>query len=243
MPEVEFSDEAPGLLARLLAFLYCGFYPRQMSDDSDRGPSNNLRSYFGQLNFVDSSFSVGDDFELELKLHVSMYAVGDRFLATELKEFSLRKFCQTWNLYCNENRVFYRCKHDRDHSAVITSSLAEIVYYKAPESDRGLKDLLVTHMLRNYRTSNQEYASMGPYKGLLLAVPDLAYDMLTHHLRDTRMTCTRCTSKSFSIIRRHCTCVSLYGHTKECEANDKKKRTCTGCGNQGCLELADPPSP
>lgn len=235
---MEFPDDKPELLGRLLMILYCGFYPQQLSGNQGHDCHNELNNAFGQLKFVDCFSSVGDDFELELNLHASMYAMGDKYLVEELKEFSLRKFCQSWSRYCTRIDAAQKCSHGSHHSAVITQSLAESVYRKTPEIDRGLKDLLLTYLLRDYFDTAQDSIAMAPYKGLLLAVPDLAYDMLTHWLRETEATCTTCGSKDISILERHCSCVDQDEHTIGCNTDNKMRRRCTQCGNQGCLEFA-----
>jgi hypothetical protein len=245
MQEMEFPDDEPGLLARLLIFLYCGVYPRRISRSADEMPPDEPGISSSQLNLVDSFTSTGDDFELELNLHASMYGMGDKYLVEELKAFSLRKFCRSWSRYCKRTYTdtVSECIHKTDHSALITQILAESVYYKTPQSDRGLKDLLLTFMLRDYWDAGYEHITMAPYKGLLLAVPDLAYDMLTYRLRDVTASCPRCGMQDFSILGRHCTCDDQDQHVGDCEAIDRRNRRCTGCGEQGALVLIKPTSP
>ena len=79
---------------------------------------------------------------------------------------------------------------------------------------------------------------MVPYKDLLLAVPELAYDMLANDLRFKPATCTRCDEKDYHILKRHCTCDDKDRHNGYCERFAEGR--CTNCGYQGCLDLSYP---
>ena len=232
--EKDFPEVILSILARLILFIYTGWFPRtfrSQQPDSDGNP-------FFMVRTKDLFASIEDNVELELKLYTRMYAVADKFLLEDLKEMSIRRFCTCFSKYCPTKDDW--CRTHRDgHRGVLTTSLAELVYNSTPGDDRDLRDILLTFFLRDLRQLDCDHRSMPIYRDLIFAIPELAYDLLANGLRYMRFKCTTCQNSKFWILAPRCECGEELKHSWECKEDDRDHRRCPKCGRTGCLEWAD----
>ncbi len=232
--EKDFPELIPSILARLIYFIYTGWFPCILSSqhlDSDGSPSFTVRK-------EDLFASVEDNVELELKLYAQMYATAAKFLLEDLKEMSIRRFCICFSYNCGTKDDPWRPPRVPTHQ-VLTASLAKLIYNSTPEGDCDLRDTLLTFLMRDLWRLDYHHGSMPIYKNLIVAVPELAYDILANELRPMRFQCRKCDAPKFRILAHRCECGHGIYHTEACDADHKKEGRCPNCGRTGCLEWAD----
>jgi hypothetical protein len=239
---MDFPEERPSIIARTITFIYTGDYSQTLLKQEGQGSKEEIPLVLRQVEELEDPFALveEDNVVLKLRLHASMYAAGEKFILKELKELSLRKFCKCFSEYCQtENNIC--CMHWDNHADIITTEVAEAVYNTTPETDRELRDIFLTLFLRETMNSggyHHLHLSLSRFKNLIIAVPELAYDVLANTLRFLQYRCTICKNQKMWILERRCKCGHEFYHSYECDAKDEKRRRCPQCGNRGCVERA-----
>lgn len=113
-----------------------------------------------------------------LELHAEMYALGDKYQATELSRLAMQKYKD-------------RLKRDwvpRDFLRSITK-----VYKLTPESNRKLRDATFSHARSNIGQFQSDDAMRLQFKETCLDVPEFMFDLLESYI-DVSLTgdCFQC---------------------------------------------------
>jgi hypothetical protein len=115
------------------------------------------------------------DIEHELTFYGLIYSTADKYLLQDLKELSIRRFCQRYSRYCSKG--IEMCEHQANHSCVLTWNLTRIIYTYTPEKDRGLRDIIVTLLLQDYWRLRYHPEKVTAYRPIMLVLPVLCFDM------------------------------------------------------------------
>ena len=155
-------------------------------------------------------------------LDVKMYAMGGMFCMAGLKCDALRRFA------ANFLKSNYFVGTVKANEAAEIINLTEAIYDTTPESDCGLRDVLLfglhklclSHALLD-QPSFSEFLHHHP-----LAV---ALDMLSSFITDDYWVCITCWARN-KVLKRRCACTEW----KECNRPTcGRKITCFECGMQG----------
>lgn len=107
--------------------------------------------------------------ELQAHTNAEMYALAEKYQMTALKNFAKSTF--TGNLESSYWKNLHAAKPD---DRLDLPSLVNLVYDGTPESDRGLRDLIVSYFQKTW----DKWIDRAIPKRIILEHPDLGFDII-----------------------------------------------------------------
>lgn len=233
---VTLEDEDPIVAAQAFHFMYMGKFVDIMSFKSAESPWET-----GQFSRVNVGFEQFDDKYVRTRyICACLYAFGDKYLVAAIKKTSYGEFLD-WtylapNFIVQKSTEKMRKWWSRVGPTWLTwnKDTIKIVYSTTPDSDRGLRDLvLVTYHEWNLLFQLQKSETM---EELVHECPEFAWDVISKPLRQPLFWCNVCKRITRVLGPRICRC-SIPGRcaSDRCEEEDKKALKCIVCQRLGSL--------
>lgn len=211
---VEFKEQQPLLIARMLQYFYYGEYDVM---NVAAGLARILDKASSKVILNDAVLIQDYDFEV----HAEMYAMADRFEIPALEAFSATNFV-------SEVR-------SKNFSIADLVSAIEYVYKSTPENDVGLRKWVV------YRAQqvDHELVRHDDFETALKDHPDFAWDFATKYARANYLWCSHC-KDTIDLVECRCGFQGMCGDTT-CVTGVPAALQCTRCEKWGRLQRDVPP--
>ena len=239
-------DEDPALVARMLIFAYTHTYHTE--------PLQNLKCVNSQFKTVPDPFGEQPsddetlDYETRAQLHVQLYGLADKYEFGHLKHQARQRFLIAFSDADEYSSSCYEGIPNDDTSslpATLASGwaqdarLCEAVYATTPHNDRGLRDVVLVHILQTSDgTDNEEcraFLESREMMQLISTTPDLAVDLATMRMSAWSHECEGCGTDP-RVLARRCGCDKFDRCSNdECLRQAKLNSFCNWCGRLGTV--------
>lgn len=237
---MEFVEEDPKLIARLLLFLYTNYYPHMIGFvDAHESPNAN-QIWFEHLRALlspsdDTSVHEADDkvfrkWQMDgMATNAAIHALADRLDVSGLAMKARKAYLQA------EPRIHE--DHDFEGFEDFAQSI-RVVYSTTSSIDRRLRDIALfamlacLHGLRRSENENDDDEEARLTRKLLASTPQYALELLTMDVSKCHTWCEKCQMKSPSTAGT-CFC-GMRGICGQSECADEKW-SIVRCGN--CMEV------
>lgn len=202
-------DEDPFLFTRLVRYLYTINYPDNQIVERPEGydPRAGLVAGENPYNDPDHSIMAASDevgtetsWTSRANTNAQMYRLGDIYQLPHLRQTAVLKVQYACSLSQTHMDTLFGLRLEAELLAVVP-----LVYGSTPDTDRGLRALLLAHVAANWNRLSVDDA----FQDVIAETPRFAID-LVNSIRPTTLykgTCRRCATKdTFTALRVRCVC-------------------------------------
>ena len=232
---IDLDDDEPALVARMILFMYINTY----RDESDIASEIDGQRQFSRIvdnakAEIDASWAEGKDtWPAFAKLHVLMYAMGDKYSIPSLCKQSTAIFVRDFR---TPERDVHRWDDDSPDSLTDVweprAALMRLIYTSTPSNDRGLKDIVLFFVLLDIANPNILLLSPLESKAMAQAmedIPELALEIATSTLSRRPWTCQVC-KEPMRLLARRCQCGKIDScEVLQCLGIARASAVCTRC--------------
>ena len=248
---MQLTDEDPALVARAILFMYGGSYPTTNISGSPQHPECHQFTTIEDI-YHDERFENSQFFLHRLCLHTLMYALGDKYGMVALKDYSRYRFLLAFTgndendpgeeTEWDDDDILEAMKAEDDDVWQELAPIIKLVYSTTPDSDRGLRNIVVQLvLLRTWRTHLSMILELPAFRDLLMDLPELQWEMITMPISMRQYDCTSCKDGDTVLtIAQKCACGKIGSCRKrQCAESAMKNTFCVNCLTLDCIMLQD----